>query len=224
LSCSAATRLQFSLYASNQGCARFPYIWTLQFIGRRRVRVFRFMTGKLRCTIDESAEAAAELQRGDSPAFRLDAIDFGRRLAAERELAGNPAAPAPNAVFDDSGNFILYSTLLGIKARRGIRASSLLWVRESYDSPREATARPCFRPMLALVAAATLSCALSCSASSRALVQRSSHPCQGRTSSGTEAWHRTRGRESRMQGRVQRAQVRPLQRPALHTESRARRW
>ncbi|KAK9833523.1 hypothetical protein WJX81_001231 [Elliptochloris bilobata] len=81
----------------------------------RRVRVFRFLTGKLRCAIDESAEAAAELQRGDAPAFRLDAIDFGRRLAAERELAGDPAAPATNAVFDDSGNFLLYATLLGIK-------------------------------------------------------------------------------------------------------------
>lgn len=138
--------------------------------------MFRFMTGKLRCTIDESAEAASELQRGDSPAFRLDAIDFGRRLAAERELIGSPAAPAPNAVFDDSGNFILYSTLLGIKARRGIKASSLLWVRESSDPPQEAAARPCLHPVLALTAAATLSCALSCSASRRALVQRSSHP------------------------------------------------
>jgi len=80
--------------------------------------VFRFVTGRLRCVIDESAEAAAELQRGDAPAARLDAIDFGRRLAAERELAGDPAAPAPNAVFDDSGNFLLYATLLGIKARK----------------------------------------------------------------------------------------------------------
>jgi len=78
------------------------------------------VTGRLRCVIDESAEAAAELQRGDAPAARLDAIDFGRRLAAERELAGDPAAPAPNAVFDDSGNFLLYATLLGIKARSAV--------------------------------------------------------------------------------------------------------
>ena len=81
------------------------------------MRVFRFLTGRLRCAIDESADAAAELQRGDAPAFRLDAIDFGRRLAAERELASDPAAPAANAVFDDSGNFLLYAALLGIKAR-----------------------------------------------------------------------------------------------------------
>lgn len=79
--------------------------------------MFRFLTGRLRCAIDESADAAAEVQRGDAPALRLDAIDFGRRLAAERELAGDPAAPAANAVFDDSGNFLLYATLLGIKAR-----------------------------------------------------------------------------------------------------------
>ena len=33
----------------------------------------------------------------------------------ERELAADEAAPAPNVVFDDSGNFVLYPTLLGVK-------------------------------------------------------------------------------------------------------------
>ena len=170
------------------------------------MRVFRFTTGKLRCTIDESAEAAAELQRGDSPAFRLDAIDFGRRLAAERELAGSPAAPAPNAVFDDSGNFILYSTLLGIKVRRGIRASSLLWASQSYDPLQEATARPCLRPVLASTAAATLSCALSCSAPLRnGQVIHDKAELAAAPRRGTKPW----AVQSRIQGRVQRAQVRP---------------
>ena len=36
----------------------------------------------------------------------------------ERELAADESAPAPNVVFDDSGNFVLYPTLLGIKVRR----------------------------------------------------------------------------------------------------------
>lgn len=46
---------------------------------------------------------------------RLEAIDFGRRLAVEREYRGDTTAPPPNAVFDDSGNFLLYATLFGIK-------------------------------------------------------------------------------------------------------------
>lgn len=71
----------------------------------------------------------------------LDDLDFGRRLAVERELvaaldaadaaaaasasapdptaaavdASRSAPPTPNAVFDESGNFLLYGTLLGVK-------------------------------------------------------------------------------------------------------------
>ncbi|CAI5487257.1 unnamed protein product, partial [Closterium sp. Naga37s-1] len=85
----------------------------------RRIRVFWFATGKLRRTYDESLEAAQELQRGDVPLYRLDAIDFGRRLAVEREMErereSNDDVPSPNAVFDETGNFIIYPTLLGIK-------------------------------------------------------------------------------------------------------------
>ncbi|GJP80886.1 hypothetical protein CLOP_g11085 [Closterium sp. NIES-67] len=85
----------------------------------RRIRVFWFATGKLRRTYDESLEAAQELQRGDVPLYRLDAIDFGRRLAVEREMERerekDDDVPTPNAVFDETGNFIIYPTLLGIK-------------------------------------------------------------------------------------------------------------
>ena len=75
----------------------------------RRVRVFRFATGKLRCVIDESLEAAAEAQRAGGDAHRLEDIDFGRRLAVEREMerasAETHGVGFPNAVFDESGNF-----------------------------------------------------------------------------------------------------------------------
>ena len=88
----------------------------------RRVRVFRFATGKLRCVIDESLDAAAETQRAGQPAHRLDDIDYGRRMAVERELdkewglpGGSPTVPAPNVLFDESGNFVAYATHLGIK-------------------------------------------------------------------------------------------------------------
>lgn len=81
----------------------------------RRVRVFWYASGRLRRVYDESLAAAAELQRSDSDLYRLDPIDFGRRVAAEKDLEADAAASKQNALFDDSGNFIIYSTLLGIK-------------------------------------------------------------------------------------------------------------
>lgn len=81
----------------------------------RRIRVFWFDTGKLRRTYDESLEVAQDLQRSDAPLYRLDAIDFGRRMAVEKEIEKTENVPSPNAVFDESSNFVLYATLLGIK-------------------------------------------------------------------------------------------------------------
>ena len=36
-------------------------------------------------------------------------------MATERELRKDPEAPPQNAVFDESGNFVVYATLLGVK-------------------------------------------------------------------------------------------------------------
>ncbi len=96
----------------------------------RRVRVFWYASGRLRRVYDESLSAAAELQRSDSPLYRLDPIDFGRRVAAEKELlgaeGGDGGGAAQNAVFDDSGHFLIYATLLGIKARYSIQLNPLM--------------------------------------------------------------------------------------------------
>ncbi|XP_024519756.1 peptidyl-prolyl cis-trans isomerase CYP71 isoform X2 [Selaginella moellendorffii] len=81
----------------------------------RRIRVFRFKTGKLRRTFDESLEVAQDLQRSDQPLCRLDAFDFGRRMAVEKEIEKAENVPPANAIFDESGNFLLYATLLGVK-------------------------------------------------------------------------------------------------------------
>lgn len=85
------------------------------FCSDQKVRVFRFLTGKLYRTYDESLAAANELQRGEGELYRLENIDFGRRVAVEREVAGCEGLPPPNAVFDDTSNFLLYPTLLGVK-------------------------------------------------------------------------------------------------------------
>lgn len=58
---------------------------------------------------------AQDLQRSDVPMYRLEAIDFGRRMAVEKEIEKTETAPQPNAVFDESSNFLIYATLLGIK-------------------------------------------------------------------------------------------------------------
>ncbi|XP_074294950.1 peptidyl-prolyl cis-trans isomerase CYP71-like [Silene latifolia] len=81
----------------------------------RRIRVFWYKTGKLRRVYDESLEVAQDLQRSDAPMYRLETIDFGRRMAVEKQIEQTETAPQPNAVFDESSNFLIYSTLLGIK-------------------------------------------------------------------------------------------------------------
>lgn len=83
----------------------------------RKIRVFRFETGKLRRCYDESLAATQELhkQAAEGSMFHLEPIDFGRRVAIERGYLHDESAPFPNAVFDESGNFLLYPTLFGIK-------------------------------------------------------------------------------------------------------------
>ncbi|CAG9462896.1 unnamed protein product [Pedinophyceae sp. YPF-701] len=86
----------------------------------RRVRVFQYDTGKLKRAYDESLQAAQDVQQSGAETFHLEDMDFGRRAAVEKELtarqaAGWKEAPLGNAVFDESGHFVIYATLLGIK-------------------------------------------------------------------------------------------------------------
>ena len=82
----------------------------------RRVRVFRWKTGKLIKDIDESLEGAEDVQRSGIEKYVLEDIDFGRRLAIERELTKSLEKHAwPTAIFDESGNFLIYASHLGIK-------------------------------------------------------------------------------------------------------------
>ncbi|GJD09502.1 Peptidyl-prolyl cis-trans isomerase CYP71 [Galdieria sulphuraria] len=86
----------------------------------RYIRVFSFLTGKLRRKYDESLLAAEGIQVSGPSKLRLEAGDFGRRMAREKELSKAIAErqeqlSLPNVVFDESNHFILYSTLLGIK-------------------------------------------------------------------------------------------------------------
>ena len=82
----------------------------------RQIRVFTFRTGKLIRKYDESITSITEAQEVPDSPFRLDTITFGARLAAERELEKTSSAQTSlNVLFDESGNFIIYATLVGVK-------------------------------------------------------------------------------------------------------------
>jgi len=86
----------------------------------RQIRIFSFLTGKMTRKYDESLAAIGEMQQAGTAVYRVEDMEFGRRLAVEKdiELPG-PDGKVPgawiNAVWDESGAFVLYPTLLGIK-------------------------------------------------------------------------------------------------------------
>jgi len=86
----------------------------------RQVRVFSFLRGKLTRKYDESLNAIQEMQQAGTAVYKVEDMEFGRRLAVERELE----SPGPegflsgrwcNTIWDESGAFIIYPSLLGIK-------------------------------------------------------------------------------------------------------------
>ncbi|CAK1368283.1 unnamed protein product [Cercospora beticola] len=82
----------------------------------RKVRIFNFVTGKLHRSYDESIATINDMQQaGTLSATPLDAIEFGRRMAVERELDTPALRPRVNVIFDESGHFILYGSILGTK-------------------------------------------------------------------------------------------------------------
>ncbi|OWR48413.1 peptidylprolyl isomerase domain and WD repeat-containing protein 1 [Danaus plexippus plexippus] len=78
----------------------------------RKVRVFHFLTGKLHKVLDESLQRFQELQHQTQ---QLPNMEFGRRMATERDLDKSEYSQLANIVFDASGHFVLYATMLGVK-------------------------------------------------------------------------------------------------------------
>ena len=81
----------------------------------RKIRIFDFPTGKLYRTYDESISTLTEMQQAGTALQKLEDVDFGRRLAVERELEQAGMRNKSNIIFDESGNFIIYGSFLGIK-------------------------------------------------------------------------------------------------------------
>ncbi|KAL1482991.1 hypothetical protein MTO96_033432 [Rhipicephalus appendiculatus] len=78
----------------------------------RKVRVFRFLTGKLTLVLDETLQQLSELQQMQQ---QLPDMEFGRRMAGDRDLEKSEAFHYCNLTYDDTGHFLVYATLLGIK-------------------------------------------------------------------------------------------------------------
>ena len=87
-----------------------------------KVRLFRYATGKTRRTYDEGLDALHELQKGGDEAYRLEAFDFGRRMAVEREYRANQEAAPSSVCFDETGKLMLFASLVGIKVPHAHRS------------------------------------------------------------------------------------------------------
>ena len=81
----------------------------------RMVRIFDFASGKLYRSYDESLTTITDMQQAGTAMQKLEEVEFGRRMATERELDNPVVRPKVNVVFDESGHFILYGSLHGIK-------------------------------------------------------------------------------------------------------------
>ena len=81
----------------------------------RKVRVFEFSTGKLYRTYDESIATITEMQQAGTALTKLEDLEFGRRVAAEKEIENSLIRNHINVTFDESGNFLLYGSILGTK-------------------------------------------------------------------------------------------------------------
>ncbi|KAI9739755.1 MAG: hypothetical protein M1834_006475 [Cirrosporium novae-zelandiae] len=81
----------------------------------RKVRIFDFVSGKLHRTYDESIPTLTTMQQAGTAYIKLEDIEFGRRLAVERDLDHPALHRRINIIFDESSNFIIYGSLLGIK-------------------------------------------------------------------------------------------------------------
>lgn len=76
----------------------------------RKVRVFSFKTGKLLRVLNETLQAMTELQQNEQ---QLPNMEFGRRMAIERDLEKSGMFQMERIVFDCGGNYLIYPNMFG---------------------------------------------------------------------------------------------------------------
>ncbi|KAJ2001402.1 Peptidyl-prolyl cis-trans isomerase cyp15 [Coemansia thaxteri] len=85
-------------------------------VGDSAIRVFSVSTGKLYRVYNESIGAISKIQHNsEGGEFKLEDMEFGRRLAVENELLKSPAGKRTNAIFDESATFLMFASLVGVK-------------------------------------------------------------------------------------------------------------
>lgn len=80
----------------------------------RYVRVFQYLTGRLLHTYDETFTLYDRVQEDPTSAFRLERLEYHRRMALEHELDRSELSQS-GLDFDDSSTILIYSTYVGIK-------------------------------------------------------------------------------------------------------------
>ncbi|KAF3849261.1 hypothetical protein F7725_015758 [Dissostichus mawsoni] len=83
----------------------------------RKVRIFRFLTGKLMRVFDESLSMFTELQQMRQ---QLPDMEFGRRMAVERELEKVDGIRLTNIIFDETGHFLENVRVVQLSLFQGI--------------------------------------------------------------------------------------------------------
>ena len=78
----------------------------------RLIRVYKTRTGKIWRQFNEKLKAITEIQNRDE---LLNEMEFGRRMAIEKDLMKTDNFKRSMAIFDETGKFLIYSTLLGIR-------------------------------------------------------------------------------------------------------------
>lgn len=81
----------------------------------RKIRIFDFATGKLYRTYDESLRIIEEMHQTGSGPRKFENVEFGKRFATEKQIEAPGLRNKPNIVFDETGNFIFYGSIYGIK-------------------------------------------------------------------------------------------------------------
>ncbi|RMD44329.1 hypothetical protein DV735_g854, partial [Chaetothyriales sp. CBS 134920] len=81
----------------------------------RKVRVFDFASARLYRSYDESVETITTMHTAGTALMKLDEAEFRRRMAVETNLDTLATRSKINLVFDESGHFVAYGSLYGIK-------------------------------------------------------------------------------------------------------------
>ncbi|XP_059175917.1 peptidylprolyl isomerase domain and WD repeat-containing protein 1-like [Physella acuta] len=94
----------------------------------RKIRIYKVLTGKLWKVLDESIKQFTELQQQKQ---QIPNMEFSRRVAVEKDLEKSPTYHECNLVFDESGYFLLYATMLGIKVINLHTNTCVRWLGKS---------------------------------------------------------------------------------------------